>query len=112
MTRLTARENPGAASWCMHPPFVAYHQWLAVKLILLVVSQNLGKGRIVNRSVMKRGLKVHRSVKARILARGVDGKNEGYLPKIRCAIKDGEEPRCLEKKEWLADKPEYFEWVD
>ena len=88
---------------------MVYHQWQAALLILLVVSRNRGQGRIVHRSVMKRGLKVHRSVKDRISFFGPDG---GYLPKIRCTIKDGEKPRCLKREEWLADEPEYFEWVD
>jgi hypothetical protein len=66
----------------------------------------------VYRAVMERGLKVHRSVKIRISASGADGQSEDYLPKIRCEIKDGEEARSLVEKEWLADKPEYFEWVD
>jgi hypothetical protein len=79
---------------------------------LLVVSRNRGRGRIVHRSVMKRGLKVHRSVKDRILFFGPDGENEGYLPKIRCTINDREKPRRLKREEWLADEPEYFEWVD
>ena len=103
---------PGAASLCKHSPFVAYHRWKAALLMLPVVSQNLGKGRVVYRAVMERGLKVHRSVKLRISASGADGQSEDYLPKIRCEIKDGEEARTLEKKEWLADKPQYFEWVD
>ena len=88
------------------------HQWKAASLILLVVSQNFGKGRIVNHLVMERGLKVHRSVKLRISASGANGRNGEYRPRFRCEIKDGEEPQCLDEKEWLADKPMYFEWVD
>jgi hypothetical protein len=61
---------------------------------------------------MNRGLKVHRSVKALISACGADGGNEGYLPQIRCEIKDGEEARSLKKEEWLADELGHFEWVD
>ena len=59
---------------------------------------------------MERGLKVHRSVKARILAHHADGKEGGYLPKIRCKIEGEEEPRLLTRDEWLAGK--YFTWVD
>ena len=59
---------------------------------------------------MRRGVKVHRSVKTRIMADGVDGENKPYLPKIRCVI-DGR-PRHLTREEWLAPEPAYFEWVD
>jgi len=71
---------------------------------------NRGEGREVYEEVMKRGVKVHRSVKTRMLACPMDGNSKPYLPKIRFMI--GGEPRCLTRKEWLADKSEYFEWVD
>ena len=60
--------------------------------------------------VMKRGMKVHRSVKTRIMAHGVEGEDRPYLPKIRCVI--GGEARRLTREEWLKDKPDFFEWVD
>jgi len=59
--------------------------------------------------VMRRGVKVHRSVKTRMLAHGIEGENRPYMPKIRCVI-DGE-ARRLTREEWLADDPEFFEWV-
>ena len=77
---------------------------------MLTVSWNRGKGREVYEGVMKRGIKVHRSVKARMLAFPMDRSNELYVPKIRFTI--GGEVRRLSREEWLADKPEYFDWVD
>ena len=59
--------------------------------------------------VMRRGMKVHRSVKTRMLARGMEGENRPYLPKIRCVING--EARRLTRQEWLAEEPEFFEWV-
>jgi hypothetical protein len=78
----------------------------------VVASPNFEQGRVVHRPVMKRGLKVHRSVKARILARGTDGEKGSYLPIILCWITDKQKPRCLTRKEWLMDTPEHFAWVD
>ena len=75
---------------------------------MLTVSWNRGKGRIVYRLVMKRGVKVHRSVKTRMLARGLD--EERYLPEVRFPI--GDKVRRLTREEWLAKKPKHFEWVD
>ena len=75
---------------------------------MLTVSWNRGKGRIVYHLVMERGVKVHRSVKTRMLARGLDG--ELYLPEVRFTI--GDEVRCLTREEWLAETPEHFEWID
>ena len=75
--------------------------------ILEYISRNHGLGRIVDHR-----LKVHRSVKARISAQSANGKDEGYLPAVRYTIKGETEPRCLTKKEWLANPPKYFEWVD
>ena len=65
--------------------------------------------------VMQRRMKVHRSVKTRIQARGMEGEKEPYLPKIRCVFKVGEgkyETRPLTREEWLAEEPEHFNWVD
>jgi hypothetical protein len=70
---------------------------------------NRGKGREVFGLVMRRGMKVHRSVKARMLAQEVRG-GEPYQPKIRCVIKG--KSRRLTREEWLADDPGHFEWVD
>jgi hypothetical protein len=75
--------------------------------ILEFFSQNNGLGRIVDHR-----LKVHRSVRARILARSADGKDKGYVPVVRCTIKGEAEPRRLKKGEWLANPPKHFEWVD
>ena len=75
----------------------------------VVVSPNLGQGRVVHRPVMERDLKVHRSVKARILNCRTDGE---YLPRIRCAVTGEQKPRLLTKGEWLADEPKHFVWVD
>ena len=59
--------------------------------------------------VIRRGIKVHRSVKTRMLAPGLVGEGN-YLPKIRFLI-DGK-ARQLTRDEWLADKPQHFKWVD
>ena len=79
-------------------------------MIMPVVSWNRGKSRIVYRQVMGRGMKVHRSVKTRMLALGNEGE-EQYLPKIRCEITKREIRRPT-RKEWLAEEPTFFEWVD
>ncbi|KAF9651414.1 hypothetical protein BDM02DRAFT_3091324 [Thelephora ganbajun] len=71
---------------------------------------NRGKGREVHHQVIERGMKVHRSVRTRMLAFPMDGGNRLYLPKIRFKV-DGE-LRCLTREEWLADNPEYFVWAD
>ena len=78
-----------------------------MSLIMLTVSWNRGKSRIV---VMKHGvkLKVHRSVKTRMLAEGPGG--EFYRPKARFII-DGKARRLM-REEWLEEEPEHFEWVD
>jgi len=92
------------------PPFVTITDDGTASLIVLVFSWNRGKGRKVYQRVMRRGMKVHRSVKTRMLAGGVEGKHGHYLPRIRCVI-DGT-VRSLTKEEWMADEPEHFEWVD
>lgn len=71
---------------------------------------NRGKGRKVYHPVMRRGMKIHRSVKTRMLARAMDGKNRPYFPKVRCCL-DGE-VRTLTREEWLAETPEHFVWAD
>lgn len=77
---------------------------------MLVVSWNRGRGRKVYHQVMKRGMKVHRSVRTRILAGDIEGANSQYLPKTRCIV-DGV-PRHLTRDEWLKEVPDYFEWAD
>lgn len=89
---------------------MAYHRRRAASLIVLAVSWNRGQGRKVYHRVMERGMKVHRSVKTRMLARGVEGNGRPYVPKVRCVI-DGE-ARRLTRDEWLAEQPQFFEWVD
>ena len=61
------------------------------------------------RLVMERRMKVHRSVKTRILASGREGRLQ-YLPRIRCSINGVIRP--LTRAEWLADDPVHFDWVD
>ena len=79
-----------------------------MSLITLVVSWNRGKGREVYKEVMDRGIKVHRSVRARMMASPMDGSKKQYVPKIRFTING--ELRRLTREEWLEGK--YFEWVD
>ena len=55
-------------------------------------------------------MKVHRSVRTRIEA-FPEGSKDEYKPLIRCWI-DENTIRTLERKEWLAEPPVYFEWVD
>jgi len=101
----------GPTNSCEYPPpSVTCHRRRTTSLILLPVSWNRGKGRKVYQLVMQRGMKVHRSVRTRMLARGMEGENRPYLPKIRCVI-DGV-PRCLTREEWLAEDPMHFEWAD
>jgi len=71
---------------------------------------NRGKGRKVYHRVMQRGMKVHRSVKTRMMANSTEGENKPYWPHIRCMING--EARRLTRAEWLAEQPEFFEWVD
>ena len=60
---------------------------------------------------MRRGMKVHRSVKTRMVARGMEGKNDKqYWPKIWCVVNG--EIRRPTREEWLAEEPTFFEWVD
>ena len=60
--------------------------------------------------VLKRGMRVHRSVKIRMLAQGTDGHGKLYVPKIRFMING--RPRRLTREEWLEEEPRFFEWVD
>ena len=55
-------------------------------------------------------MKVHRSVKTRILAHGREGDGKRYWPKIRCVIEG--KVRRLTEAEWSAPEPEHFKWVD
>jgi hypothetical protein len=72
---------------------------------------NRGKGRQVYNLVIKRGkIKVHRSVRLRMLAQGTDGNGKLYLPKIRRMV-DGR-VRRLTREEWLEEEPQLFQWVD
>lgn len=75
----------------------------------MIVSWNRGKGREVYRDVVKRGVKVHRSVRTRMLAQPMEGSDK-YLPKVRFAI--GGKLLRLGREKWLVDKPDYIEWVD
>ena len=74
---------------------------------MLVVSPDISQSREMDEGVKKRGVKVHRSVKTRMLAKGEDPK---YVPAI-CFLTDTG-LRKLKREEWLAEpKPKYFEWV-
>ena len=85
-------------------------------LIIPVVSWNRRKGREVYPRVMDRGMKVHRSVRIRMLAQGMEGKKgkgKQYRPKIRCRVHKGDaEARRPTREEWLAENPGFFNWVD
>ena len=61
----------------------------------------------MDKKVTGRPVKVHRSVKTRILAEPRVG--DPYLPKMRFRIDCN--IRKLERKEWLAENPVHFEWV-
>ena len=87
---------------------MTYNRPRAASLITLVVSWNLWKGRKVYKQVMDRGMKVHSSVRTRMLAEG--GKDSPYLPEVRCVMEDG--TRQPTRKEWLANEPTFFKWVD
>jgi hypothetical protein len=61
--------------------------------------------------VIERGnIKVHRSVRLRMLAQGTDGNGKLYLPKIRRMV-DGR-VRRLTREEWLEEESQLFQWVD
>jgi hypothetical protein len=70
---------------------------------------NRKKGRPVYHLVMHRGMKVHRSVKIRMLAQPSEG-GKKYRPKIRCMIQG--KLRHIRSEEWLADEPKHFKWVN
>jgi hypothetical protein len=58
-----------------------------------------------------RGMKVHRSVKTRMLARATEGEGKPYHPKIRCVING--EARRLTREEWLAENQSTLSgWTD
>ena len=62
---------------------------------------------------MGRGIRIHRSVKTRMLAEPMEGTTKKYRPKVRFMI-DGK-VRRLEREEWLPEDdadPVYFDWVD
>ena len=61
-------------------------------------------------SVIRDGMKVHRSVQTRILAERIEGERVPYLPKLRLVV-DGE-LRRLKREEWLAERSHYVKWVD
>jgi hypothetical protein len=72
---------------------------------------NRGAGRTVYRPVMKRGMKVHRSVKTRIEALDHFGNTGHYIPKIKPHLRH-EKPRQFTFEEWNTENPIQFEWVD
>jgi len=72
---------------------------------------NRGAGRVIYRPVIKRGMKVHRSVKTRIEALDHFGNSGHYIPQVRPHLPH-EKPRQLTFEEWNAENPEHFEWVD
>ena len=76
---------------------------------MLDFSWNRKKGRIVHHWVMERGMKVHRSVRTRMLAEPMEGDDKKYRPKIRCLI--GDKVRRPKRDEWLQEEFD-FEWVD
>ena len=76
----------------------------------LVASYNKKKGRILYKAVMERGIRVHRSVRTRVMAQPMEGTKKKYRPKIRFMI-DGK-PQRLTSKEWEATDPKHFTWVD
>ena len=118
-SRTELRTISGATLSCKLPHFVTHHRRRTASLILLVISRNHGEGRVVYLPMIKRGMKVHRSVKTRILASPKDEKSKGYVPRIRFTIEGEKEPRCLARDEWLAEpkteeeeKKRVFKWVD
>jgi hypothetical protein len=75
---------------------------------MLMVSSELTKGRVIDKGVIERHVKVHRSVKIRILAKPDEG--EPYLPAMHFRV--GNAVRKLKPEEWLAENPTYFQWVE
>ncbi|GJE93485.1 hypothetical protein PsYK624_096440 [Phanerochaete sordida] len=82
--------------------------------------RNCGRGRMLAGEVIESGLRVHRSVKTRLEARGIRLKHthrrgECYVPQVRPALPraEGEAlPVRLGHHEWNVDVPLYWEWVD
>ena len=86
------------------------HRRRATLLIVLAVRPDVLIRREMDDGVMKRGVKVHRSVKTRMLANGPNGEDPKYVPATRFLTETG--LRELKREEWLAEpKPKYFEWV-
>ena len=85
--------------------------WCVTLLTTFSISANRGQGRVVHARVMERRLKVHRSVRARIEAHP-EGTKDEYRPQIRCWIDSEKTTRRLTRKEWLAEPPVHFDWVD
>lgn len=81
-----------------------------------IASWTQGKGRILNKEITERGIKVHKSVWIRINAQPMKGTVDPYTPKIRFTFKDG--PRHLTRVEWLkaewwtSPDPKLITWVD
>ena len=75
---------------------------------MLMVSSELTEGRVMDKGVIERYVKVHRSVKIRILAKPDEG--DPYLPAMHFLI--GKDVRKLKPEEWLAENPTYFRWVE
>ena len=103
---------PGPTGGCKSPLFLIYHRLRVASLTMLVASRNCGIGRKVYQQVMPRGMKVHRSVRTRMVALDMEGKkNKRYLPKVQCEMHDGK-IRCPTREEWLEDPGFDFKWVD
>ena len=75
---------------------------------MLMVSSELMEGRVMDKGVIERHVKVHRSVKIRILAKPDEG--DPYLPAMHFPI--GKDIRKLKPEEWLVENPAYFRWVE
>ncbi|GJE93482.1 DUF2235 domain-containing protein [Phanerochaete sordida] len=81
---------------------------------------NRCRGRMLAGKVIESGLRVHRSVKTRLEARGIRLKHthspgELYIPQVRPALpraKGEAWPTQLTHREWNVDVPLYWEWVD
>ena len=86
-----------------------YRRRRAAPLIVFAVSPETSS-RKMDKGVVKRGVKVHRSVKTRMLAKGMNGGKPTYEPAILFLIDN--RLRKLGREEWLAEpKSNYFEWV-
>ena len=77
-------------------------------------SWNRGRGREIHRVFMDAGMRVHRSVKTRLEAKGLpDGE---YVPRVRPHIIIDGKDKCqierLKYDQWTAVPVKYWEWVD